>query len=336
MVFAAGGEKRHSPAVSEILLNIGWVVGGLVLLYFGAEWLVRGASELAIRFGISPLVVGLTVVAFGTSAPELVVSVKANLDGNGGMAIGNVVGSNICNIALVLGLGAVIFPIAIQRQVIRREMPILLVASTVFLLMMRDGVMDRIEAGILFGGIILYIITSLVEAKKEDCEDSDEVPPEVIEAARSGGGKRILLNILLIVGGGVTLVIGADRMVLGGAEIARSFGVPEAIIGLTLFAFGTSLPELATSVVAALKKQGDIIVGNAVGSCIFNILAVVGVAGLIAPLQGDGVTMIHYGVMLGVAVILMPMMWHRMRLDRWEGVLLVIGYLGFTTWLVVA
>ena len=326
---------KQSLRVPE-LIDICWVVGGLALLYFGAEWLVRGSSELAIRFGISPLVVGLTVVAFGTSAPELVVSVKANFDGNGGMAIGNVVGSNICNIALVLGMGAMIFPIAIQRQVTRREMPILLVASTVFLLMMRDGVMDRLEAGVLFGGIVLYIITSLVEARKENAEDSDEIPPEVIEAARKGGKGRLYLNLFLSIVGGITLVIGADRMVEGGENIARFYGVPEAIIGLTLFAFGTSLPELATSVVAACKKQGDIIVGNAVGSCIFNLLTVVGVAGLIAPLEDDGVTMIHYGAMLGVAVILMPMMWHRMKLDRWEGVLLVMGYLGFTAWLVMA
>ncbi|MFT7302573.1 MAG: cation:H+ antiporter [Akkermansiaceae bacterium] len=324
----------QGPPVPE-MLDIGWVLGGLVLLYFGAEWLVRGASELAIRFGISPLVVGLTIVAFGTSAPELVVSIKANFDGNGGMAIGNVVGSNICNIALVLGMGALIFPIAIRRQVIRREMPILLVASTVFLLMMRDGVMDRLEAGFLFGGILLYIITSLVAAKRENPDESDEIPPEVIEAARNSGRGRLYFNILLIIVGGITLVIGADSMVYGGERIARSYGVSEAIIGLTLFAFGTSLPELATSVVAALKRQGDIIVGNAVGSCIFNLLAVVGVAGLVAPLQDDGVTFIHYSVMLGATVILMPMMWHRMRLDRWEGALLVLGYLGFTTWLVM-
>ena len=325
----------QSLPVPEIL-DICWVVGGLILLYFGAEWLVRGSSELAIRFGISPLVVGLTVVAFGTSAPELVVSVKANFDGNGGMAIGNVVGSNICNIALVLGVGAVIFPIAIQKQVIKREMPILLVASTVFLLMMRDGVMDRIEAAVLFGGILLYIITSLVEAKKENPEESDEIDPEVIEAARKGGNGRLFLNIFLIIVGGITLVVGAHGMVEGGENIARFYGVPEAIIGLTLFAFGTSLPELATSVVAACKKQGDIIVGNAVGSCIFNLLTVVGVAGMIAPLQDDGVTVIHYGAMLGVAIILMPMMWHRMKLDRWEGALLVLGYIGFTSWLVLS
>lgn len=318
------------------MLDIGWVFGGLVLLYFGAEWLVKGSSELAIRLGISPLVVGLTVVAFGTSAPELVVSVKANLDGQGGMAIGNVVGSNICNIALVLGFGAVIFPIAIPRQVIRREIPILLVASVVFLLMMRDGTMERLEAGVLFSGIVLYVITSLVEARKEDPNQSEDISPEMIGAARNSGSGRLFFNIFLIVGGGITLVIGADRMVTGGESIARFYDVPEAIIGLTLFAFGTSLPELATSVVAAIKKQGDIIVGNAVGSCVFNLLAVVGMAGLIAPLNDDGVTWIHYTVMLGATVILIPMMWHRMKLDRWEGGLLVLGYLGFTAWLVMA
>ncbi|MCX8238842.1 MAG: calcium/sodium antiporter [Akkermansiaceae bacterium] len=318
------------------MLDIGWVFGGLVLLYFGAEWLVKGSSELAIRLGISPLVVGLTVVAFGTSAPELVVSVKANLDGQGGMAIGNVVGSNICNIALVLGFGAVIFPIAIQRRVIRREIPILLVASVVFLLMMRDGTMERLEAGVLFSGIVLYVITSLVEARKEDPNQSEDISPEMIGAARNSGSGRLFFNIFLIVGGGITLVIGADRMVTGGESIARFYDVPEAIIGLTLFAFGTSLPELATSVVAAIKKQGDIIVGNAVGSCVFNLLAVVGMAGLIAPLNDDGVTWIHYTVMLGATIILMPMMWHRMKLDRWEGGLLVLGYLGFTAWLVMS
>lgn len=318
------------------MLDIGWVFGGLVLLYFGAEWLVKGSSELAIRLGISPLVVGLTVVAFGTSAPELVVSVKANLDGQGGMAIGNVVGSNICNIALVLGFGAVIFPIAIPRQVICREIPILLVASVVFLLMMRDGTMERLEAGVLFSGIVLYVITSLVEARKEDPNQSEDISPEMIGAARNSGSGRLFFNIFLIVGGGITLVIGADRMVTGGESIARFYDVPEAIIGLTLFAFGTSLPELATSVVAAIKKQGDIIVGNAVGSCVFNLLAVVGMAGLIAPLNDDGVTWIHYTVMLGATVILIPMMWHRMKLDRWEGGLLVLGYLGFTAWLVMA
>jgi cation:H+ antiporter len=318
------------------ILDIGWVVAGLVLLYFGAEWLVRGSSELAIRFGISPLVVGLTVVAFGTSAPELVVSVKANLDGSGGMAIGNVVGSNICNIALVLGVGAVIFPLGIQRQVVRREMPVLLGSTLVFLLMIKDGVISRLEGGALFVGVLIYVIASLVQARKEDPNVSEDLDPEVIKAAKAGGLGRVSLNIFLIVIGALLLVLGADRMVVGGESIARFYGVPEAIIGLTLFAFGTSLPELATSVVGAMKKEGDIIVGNAVGSCIFNLLAVVGLAGVVSPLKGEGVTVIHLAVMLALTVILMPMMLHRMKLDRWEGALLVTGYLGFTAWLIVA
>jgi cation:H+ antiporter len=318
------------------ILDIGWVVAGLVLLYFGAEWLVRGSSELAIRFGISPLVVGLTVVAFGTSAPELVVSVKANLDGSGGMAIGNVVGSNICNIALVLGVGAVIFPLGIKRQVVRREMPVLLGSTLVFLLMIKDGVISRLEGGALFVGVLIYVIASLVQARKEDPNVSEDLDPEVIKAAKAGGLGRVSLNIFLIVIGALLLVLGADRMVVGGESIARFYGVPEAIIGLTLFAFGTSLPELATSVVGAMKKEADIIVGNAVGSCIFNLLAVVGLAGVVSPLKGEGVTVIHLAVMLALTVILMPMMLHRMKLDRWEGALLVTGYLGFTAWLIVA
>lgn len=319
------------------LIDIGWVILGLVLLYYGAEWLVRGASELAIRFGISPLVVGLTVVAFGTSAPELVVSVKANLVGNGGMALGNVVGSNICNIALVLGCAAAIYPLEIHYQVIRREMPILIVISVVFALMLRDGVISRLEGGLLFFGVLIYVYTSLRAAKDEpDCEVCDDLDPDIIEAAKRGGVGRILFDVFLVVAGCSVLVVGADRMVFGGGNIARDFGVSEAVIGLTLFAFGTSLPELATSVVAAFKKQGDIIVGNAVGSCIFNILAVVGLAGVIAPLEAIGVTSVHVGVMLVTAFLIMPMMWHRMKLDRWEGVVLALGYLGFVGWLVVA
>ena len=252
------------------------------------------------------------------------------------MAIGNVVGSNICNIALVLGVGAMIFPLAIQPQVIRREMPVLLGATLIFLLMIKDGVIDSLEGGVLFAGVLLYVVTSLVQARKEDPNVSEDLDPEVIKAAKNAGLARVFLDLFLIVIGALLLVLGADRMVVGGENIARFYGVPEAIIGLTLFAFGTSLPELATSVVAAMKKQGDIIVGNAVGSCIFNLLAVVGLAGIVSPLKGEGVTVIHLSVMLAVTVILMPMMLHRMKLDRWEGVLLVTGYLGFTVWLIVA
>ncbi len=335
-VFANRAELDHAPPVPD-LIDIGWVILGLVLLYYGAEWLVRGASELAIRFGISPLVVGLTVVAFGTSAPELVVSVKANLAGNGGMALGNVVGSNICNIALVLGCAAAIFPLQIHHQVIRRELPILIVVSVLFAFMLGDGVISRLEGGLLFAGVLAYVCTSLRAARNEpDCEVCEDLDPEVIEAAKKGGIGRVFFDLFLVVVGCGVLVIGADRMVFGGGNIARDFGVSEAVIGLTLFAFGTSLPELATSVVAAFRKQGDIIVGNAVGSCIFNILAVVGLAGIIAPLEAVGVTVVHVAVMLVTSVLILPMMWHRMKLNRLEGILLSVGYFGFVGWLVVA
>jgi len=319
----------------DLFLNLGWIILGLVLLYFGAEWLVKGASTLAIRSGLSPLVVGLTVVAFGTSAPELVVSVSANMHGDGGMALGNVVGSNICNIALVLGLASVIYPVAIHRQVIRREMPILLAASFVFVWFLRDGEIARWEGGSLAVGIMLYVAASLWQARKEpNAEASEDVSDEVIELARSGGGLRVLLDLGWVAVGVLLLVVGANRMVTGGESIALSYGVSKEVIALTLFAFGTSLPELATSVVAAMKRHGDIVVGNVVGSCIFNLLAVVGITGSIAPLSQGGLMNLDLWIMLGVSILVLPMMWHRMRVDRWEGVILVLGYLGYFGWLV--
>lgn len=313
-----------------------WIILGLVFLYYGAEWLVAAASELAVRMGISPLVVGLTVVAFGTSAPELAVSIDSNLQGSGGMAIGNVLGSNICNICLVLGLSAVVFPLAIQKQVIRREMPILLVSTIVFVFFLSDGVISQLESLILAAGIITYVITSLIQARKElNADQSEDVPAELIEAARSGGAARVIRNLVVITIGIGVLVSGAKLMVYGGANLARQFGFSEAVIGLTLFAFGTSLPELATSLVAALKKQGDIIVGNVVGSCIFNLLAVVGFTGCIAPLTATDISNVELIVLLVTSFIVLPMMWHRFKLNRWEGALLFLGYLGYVGWLVV-
>lgn len=312
------------------MIDLAWIILGLVLLYYGAEWLVAGASELAVRLGISPLVVGLTVVAFGTSAPELAVSIDSNLKGSGGMALGNVLGSNVCNLCLVLGVAALVWPLGIQRQVIRREMPILLVATLVFAFFLRDGLLSQMEAAVLAVGIIFYVVTSLMQARKDPHADvSDDVPQELIDAAKSGGSKRAMWNVFLVIGGVIVLVIGANRMVFGGANLAREFGVSEAVIGLTLFAFGTSLPELATSVVAAMKKQGDIIVGNAVGSCIFNLLAVVGFTGLIAPLQATGITNTDVIMMIVTSFLVLPLMWHRFNINRGEGGLLTLVYLGY-------
>lgn len=315
------------------MIDFGFIIVGLVLLYYGAEWFVAAASEFAVRIGITPLVVGLTVVAFGTSAPELAVSIDSNLKGSGGMAVGNVIGSNICNICLVLGLSAVVFPLAIQRQVIRREMPILLLATVVFMFFLNDGVITRLEGGVLALGIIIYVATSLLAARKEeDAESSEDVPEELIKAARQGGKGRAAWNVFVIIAGMVILVAGAKAMVHGGANVARDFGVSEAVIGLTLFAFGTSLPELATSLVAAMKKQGDIIVGNVVGSCIFNLLAVVGFTGCVAPLAVQENITIDLIVMVAISFIVLPMMWHRLKLNRWEGVILFAAYLGYIGW----
>ena len=323
----------------DLLVNFGWLVLGLVLLYYGAEWLVRGSSTLAISCGLSPLVVGLTVVAFGTSAPELVVSVKANLDGSGGMALGNVVGSNICNIALVLGVGAIISPISVVRQVVRQEMPILLTVTLLVLGFLYDGVVARWEGVVLTVTVVGYTIFSILQARREsksEQHDGGDVPEEVIAAAREGGAKQVAFSSGLVVAGVVLLVVGADRMVFGGRAIADRFGVPEEVIALTLFAFGTSLPELATSVVASLKKQGDIVVGNVVGSCIFNLLAVTGITAMVAPIGRGTLTMVDLGLMLALTAIVWPMMRTGMSVRRLEGGVLLAVYLGYFAWLALA
>ena len=317
-------------------MNLAWVALGLLFLYFGAEWLVRGASSLAMRCGISPLIVGLTVVAFGTSAPELVVSVKANLSGQSALALGNVVGSNICNICLVLGVAALIYPISIQRQVVRREMPILLVVSFIFYAMLLNGVLSVPEAALLAVGILGYVFFSLRQAKMEPAGAQVDVDDEAIAAAKKSGAGAVLLDVFLVVIGVAVLVFGAGFLVEGGANLARGFGISEAVIGLTLVAFGTSLPELATSMVAALKKESDICIGNAVGSCIFNILAVIGISGLFGPMNSSGITQIDLWVMLGATIVLLPMMVKGMSLARWEGAILTLAYLGYTGYLAIA
>lgn len=322
----------------EIWINFGWLVFGLTLLYFGAEWLVRGSSEIALKFGLSPLVVGLTVVAFGTSAPELLVSLQANLKTppQGDIALGNVVGSNICNIALILGVGALLRPIVVNLQVVRREMPILLLVSIVFVAMLWDGTIMRWEGAILATGIVAYVVASIRMAKRESHPPGqfDEMNEDELAAIEQGGARRIVFDVGLILVGLAVLVYGADRMVVSGVALARIFNVSEAIIALTLIAFGTSLPELATSVVASLKNQGDIITGNAIGSCIFNILAVIGIASLVAPISASQLNRIDLWVMLGLTILIIPILATGRRLSRLEGLLLLASYLGYCVYLV--
>ncbi len=321
----------------DLLVDCLWLIIGLTLLYFGGEWLVKGAREISLMMGISPLVVGLTVVAFGTSAPELLVSLQANLldPPKGDMALGNVVGSNICNIALILGIGAAIRPMSVHRQVITREMPFLLVISGVFILLLRDGAIQQVEGICLFAAVIAYTGFSLREARRTSLGDRAAPPKDENTVARPSRRKTFANIGLLLVGIGA-LVIGADRLVVGGSNIARHFSVPEATIALTIVAFGTSLPELATSIVAAMRRQGDIILGNAVGSCIFNLLCVVGLTSSVSPLSRTSeLRNWDLGVMLAFTLIVFPFIWRDRLLGRRQGAILLFGYAGYVCYLAV-
>ena len=319
----------------HILIDFIWLLLGLMLLYLGGEWLVKGAREISLKMGIAPLVVGLTVVAFGTSAPELLVSLKANLENppKGDMALGNVVGSNICNIALILGVGAIIRPMAVPMQVMKREMPFLLIISIIFICLLLDGSILRWEGMILFAGVVTYTILSLRNARNAprsaglDLEHPDP-------AAKDKNSGAMLLDIAFILLGIGALVGGADRLVFGGSNIALRFNVPEATIALTVVAFGTSLPELATSIVAALRRQGDIIIGNAVGSCIFNLLCVVGLTATVSPLnRTPELQNWDLGIMLALTVLLFPCVRKMHSLGRSQGVMLLTAYGSYVCYL---
>jgi len=302
------------------------ILVGLALLSIGAEALVRGSAALALRLGITPLVVGLTVVAFGTSSPELVVSVKASLDDNGAIALGNVVGSNICNIALILGVAALIKPVRIEAQVIRREIPILIFASILLWAMLAGGELQRWMGLLLTVGLVAYIAFSYGGAR---AEKNEAVRDEFAEALPAPEARRAWVDVLFVLVGLAMLLFGANLFVDGAVAVAERFGVSQAVIGLTIVAVGTSLPELATSIVAAFKGEGDIAVGNAVGSSIFNILCILGVAALIRPMATTGISMVDLAVMTACAVLVMPMMRSGFCLNRWEGIFLLAVYVGY-------
>lgn len=314
--------------------NAGLVLVGIVLLFFGAEWLVKGSVNMARMFGVSPLIIGLTIVAFGTSAPELFVGISLNKEGLTGTAVGNVVGSNICNIFLMLGIAAAIRPLSVHRQILKFDMPVLIVGSFVFTFVVWNHVVSRGEGALLFAGIIAYLIACGILVKKG-------AEPAVLEEFEEEVGEkpkpslvRALIDLGLIVIGLLLLVAGAESLKTGSVAIAERFGVPQPIIGLTLIAIGTSLPEIATAVVATVRKHGDIVVGNAIGSCIFNITAVLGLVVLIKPMASvDGVSNIDVMVMLASLLIVAPFMFTRKKLDRIEGVALLLLYGGYCYYL---
>ena len=309
---------------------------GFVLLYFGAEWLVKGSSSLARSLGVTPIVIGLTVVAFGTSAPELVVSLISSIKGKSMIAVGNVVGSNICNIALVLGLAALFQPIKSDPSVIRRDIPIMLGISLYLLVLSLNDKLGRIEGATLFAGIILYTFFNYYFAKKET-RGAQEIEAELAEigfiASRS---KQIMLILIGIAG----VVGGAQIVVESAVVIMTELGVSEKFIGLTIVAFGTSLPELATSVVAAIRKEMDISIGNLVGSNVFNIMSVLGAASLVRPIPIPGGFFesglwIDYLVMLFTSFLPWLMMRKDFTVNRRDGIVLLVCYAGYLTYLII-
>lgn len=316
----------------DVFISLLWLAIGSAALYYGAEWLVGGGSKTAKKLGISPLIIGLTLVAYGTSAPELVVSVDAALAGEGGISIGNVVGSNICNIALILGLCAVITPLTVNRAMLKSDVPVMAATAIAFCLIYwwQDGI-GRIGGLILFAGFVLYNIKVIISAKKEAAANS------LNESAEEDGEKAekpLYLYLLLAVFGLVVLVLGSKAFLRGAIEIAQLTGLSNTVIGLTIVAVGTSLPELATSVVAAIKGERDIAIGNVVGSNIFNILLIMGVAPLIAPLTGANIQFWDLVALLATTFLLIPFMITGFRLNRAEGVILLAMYGAYTAWLI--
>jgi cation:H+ antiporter len=304
------------------------LISGFVVLYFGAEWLVGASARLAVRFGVKPLLVGVTIVAMGTSAPEFVVSVRSALAGSGGIAVGNVVGSNICNTALVLGLSALLCPILITRQFFRFDIPALTGVSFLTWYFLSDGAVQVWEGVALLALFAGYMAVNIAGAKQEGAAAASGAGVAVAK-----GRKATAKDLLLILVGLGMLVGGAYLLVEGAKVIAKSFGVSEAVIGLTIVAFGTSLPELATSVVAAVKKHNDIAVGNVLGSNMFNILCILGVVGVMGPIDaGDENGKIGLRDMLFMTminfVILIPLLTKK-TITRWTGGLLAGTYVAY-------
>ncbi|MDQ3557022.1 MAG: calcium/sodium antiporter [Gemmatimonadota bacterium] len=313
-----------------------WMLGrfalGIVLLIGGAELLVRGASRLAGAFGISPLVVGLTVVALGTSSPELAVSVQAALGGNPEISIGNVVGSNIFNVLFILGISALIVPLVVSEQLVRLDVPLMIAASIALWVVALDGTVGRGDGVLLLAGIVAYTVFLVRQSRRETVAaraEEEETPP----------GAGWLRNGLLVAVGLALLIVGSRWLVEGATVLATAFGVSQLVIGLTVVAAGTSLPEVATSVLAGLRGERDIAVGNVVGSNLFNILVILGVSAVVAP-RGIAVApaalAFDIPVMIAVAVACLPIFFTGHLISRWEGGVFLAFYVAYTTYVVLA
>jgi cation:H+ antiporter len=303
---------------------------GVALLYLGADWLVRGSAAIAARLGLTPLVIGLTVVAFGTSMPEMVVSVGATIDGNGAIAMGNVVGSNIGNIALILGLSALVRPPQIRMQVIRVDLPIMILATLALVVFLLDGQVGRPEGALLLAALAAYTVLSVRAGR---AERQPEVLAEfegVVPRPAVGPGR----DLGFLLAGLVLLVVGARALTLGAVAIAEGLGIGQVVIGLTIVAIGTSLPELATSLLAASRGEGDLAIGNVIGSNTFNVLGILGTASLVRPVPQGGLGAVDLAVMVALALLLLPLMRTGFRISRLEGGVLLLLYVGYLVHLI--
>ncbi len=306
------------------------LAAGVVALSVGADWLVRGSVGLGLRAGVSPLIAGLTIVAIGTSAPELVVSLMAAARGQSEIALGNVVGSNIFNIGLILGLTAVLTPLRVRSQLVRLDIPILIGLTAAFLFMFRDFAISHGESIVLLICMIAYLGMNIFNARGGRGRQLNEQFEDEI-APPSG---PVWKDAALTLAGLALLIFGSRLFVNGATDIARNLGVSEAVIGLTVVAAGTSLPELAASLSAALRRHADVAVGNIVGSCIFNLVVIVGITGLTAgPLRAPGLTAVDLALMSGLTVLLVFFGRTGFTLNRWEGLVLLSVFAGYQIWL---
>jgi cation:H+ antiporter len=322
-------------------MSIVYFIAGLILLVVGAEALVKGASRLAAAFRVSPLIIGLTVVAFGTSAPELAVSIKAALADQADIAIGNVVGSNIFNVLFILGVSALIVPLVVSAQLIRLDVPLMVALSVVVFVMALDGALSRTDGVVLVVGLIGYVLFLIVQSRRDNAAADAaaaacENPEELADAVNN---PRWLLNLGLVFGGLALLVLGSRWLVESAIAFAQYFGVSELVIGLTIVAAGTSMPEVVTSIVAALRGERDIAVGNVVGSNIFNLMGVLGVASVVAPSGiaiSDAIIAFDLPIMLAVAFACLPIFLTGGVIRRWEGGVLLGYYVLYTIYLIFA
>ena len=303
-------------------------IGGLVLLFVGGEWLIRGSSNLAIKIGITPLIVGLIIVAFGTSAPELVVSLRAAIMGNSSISLGNVIGSNIANIGLIIGVGALIKPLTVSSKVIKKEIPIMIGFSILLVIILLDGEIGTIDGLIFLIMLVIYCISNVLIAKKEKHADVNVKFKEELKSKLS-----ISISIFLIFIGLTLLIIGGNLFLKSAIAIARLLKLSDVVIGLTIVSIGTSLPELVTSIIASYRRESEILLGSIVGSNVFNILSILGITALITPINSVGINYIDLGVMIFFAIILLPLSKSGFAITRLEGAFLVLGYMGYMYYL---